>query len=357
MEVHQLRYFVAVAQTGSFTRAAEHCHVSQPALSQQIQKLERNLGHPLFNRLGKRAVLTEAGKILLQQAEQILSMLENAERQVRDFDQFAHGQLAIGAIPTIAPYVLPDVLQAYTQRFPKVELLMHEDLTAHLVQAVAMGELDLALVALPIHDARLIAEALLTEPLLLALPKRHPLAARSRVSLDDVRTERFILLDEMHCLGEQMLAICRQEGCHRIGCRSSQLSTVQALIALGQGISLLPAMARAADHNPHIVYRPVSRGGVERTVAVIWHRDRYHGAAATHFLATLREWSTARQATINSVHAVQPSPRLNTPQTNPPRERSRLAKRQAMRQGLDAASSNPPPRTGDHPGGPATGNA
>lgn len=294
MELHQLRYFVAVAQTGSFTRAAEQCHVSQPALSQQIQKLERNLGHRLFNRLGKRAVLSEAGKVLLHQARQVLTMLENAERQVRDFDQLGHGQLAVGAIPTVAPYVLPDVLQAYGRLFPQVELLIHEDLTAHLVEAVAMGELDLALVALPIANPRLVCETLLTEPLLLALPKQHPLASRPRISLDDVRSERFIVLDEMHCLGEQMLAICRQEGCHRISCRSSQLSTVQALIALGQGISLLPNMARAADHSRHIVYRPLATGRIERTVAAIWHRDRYHGAAAVQFLALLKDWGKAR---------------------------------------------------------------
>ncbi len=294
MELHQLRYFVAVAQTGSFSRAAEQCHVSQPALSQQIQKLERSLGHRLFNRLGKRAALSEAGKVLLQQARQILTMLENAERQVKDFDQLAHGQLAVGAIPTVAPYVLPDVLQTYVRRFPQVELLIHEDLTAHLVEAVGIGELDLALVALPIADPRLVCEALFTEPLLLALPKQHRLAARRRISLDDVRSERFIVLDEMHCLGEQMLAICRQEGCHRIGCRSSQLSTVQALIALGQGISLLPDMARAADRHQRIVYRPLATGCIERTVAAIWHRDRYHGAAAVQFLALLKEWGEKR---------------------------------------------------------------
>jgi LysR family hydrogen peroxide-inducible transcriptional activator len=291
MEVHQLRYFVAVAQTGSFSRAAEQCHVSQPALSQQIQKLERSLGHRLFHRLGKRAALSEAGRLLFQQAQQILTLLENAERQVKDFDQLAHGQLTVGAIPTIAPYVLPDVIQAYTRRFPQVELLIHEDLTAHLVDAVGTGELDLALAALPIHDGRLVCETLFTEPLLLALPRQHPLAARRRIALEDVRDERFILLDEMHCLGEQILAICRDEGCHRIGCRSSQLSTVQALIALGQGISLLPEMARAADHDWQIVYRPLAGGDYQRTVGVIWHRDRYHGAAAVQFLKLLREWS------------------------------------------------------------------
>ncbi|MCL6502781.1 MAG: LysR family transcriptional regulator [Pirellulales bacterium] len=291
MEVHQLRYFVAVAQTGSFSRAAEQCHVSQPALSQQIQKLERSLGHRLFHRLGKRVALSEAGRLLLQQAQQILTLLENAERQVKDFDQLAHGQLTVGAIPTIAPYVLPDVIQAYTRRFPQVELLIHEDLTAHLVDAVGTGELDLALAALPIHDGRLVCEALFTEPLLLALPRQHPLAARRRIALEDLRDERFILLDEMHCLGEQILAICRHEGCHRIGCRSSQLTTVQALIALGQGISLLPEMARAADNDGQIVYRPLAGGDYQRTVGVIRHRDRYHGAAAVQFLKLLRERS------------------------------------------------------------------
>src|SRR6187401_858405 len=114
MEIHQLRYFVAVAQAGNFSRAAERCCVSQPSLSQQIQKLERQLKRPLFHRLGRKAVLTEAGRLLFDKATQILAGVDDAERRLRGGDDAQAGRLSVGAIPTIAPYVLPGTLQRFT---------------------------------------------------------------------------------------------------------------------------------------------------------------------------------------------------------------------------------------------------
>jgi LysR family hydrogen peroxide-inducible transcriptional activator len=287
MELHQLRYFVAVAQAANFSRAAELCHVSQPSLSQQIQKLERRLRHRLLDRLGKRVVLTDAGKMLFDQAVRILTAVDNVERQVKEFDPMAGGRLAVGAIPTIAPYLFPDALKAFSRQYPSVELIIHEDLTAHLVTAAIAGDLDLALVALPISDERLTCTTLFTEPLVLALPHRHPLVPSKRITLDDLRDERFILLDEMHCFGQQVLSICRAEGCQRIACRSSQLSTVQSLIALGQGVSLLPAMAQAADRSKRVFYRHLAGTEPTRTIVAIWHRHRYHSPAAERFLKIL----------------------------------------------------------------------
>src|SRR5262249_44874394 len=139
MEVHQLRYFVAVAQTGNFSRAAERCHVSQPSLSQQILKLEHRLGQPLFNRLGRRAVLTDAGRLLLDRATAIRASLDDAERRLRAGDEEHGGRLAIGAIPTVAPYVLPPTLEGFVRSCPKVELIVREDVTQHLVAAVIEG--------------------------------------------------------------------------------------------------------------------------------------------------------------------------------------------------------------------------
>src|SRR5262245_57100967 len=165
MELHQLRYFVAVAQAGNFSRAAERCHVSQPPLSQQVLKLERRLGQPLFRRLGRRAVLTDAGRMLLDRAMSILADVDDAERRLRAGDQAGTGRLAIGAIPTIAPYLLPPILRAFVRRCPRVELIVREDVTDRLVTAVVEGELDLALVALPVADDHLQAEPLFAEPL------------------------------------------------------------------------------------------------------------------------------------------------------------------------------------------------
>jgi LysR family hydrogen peroxide-inducible transcriptional activator len=297
MEMHQLRYFVAVAQTGNFSRAAERCHVSQPSLSQQIQKLERGLGQPLFNRLGRRAVLTDAGRLLLERATTILAAVEDAERRLRGGHDAGGGRLAVGAIPTIAPYLLPRALEGFVRHWPRVELMVREDVTAHLVQAVVEGELDLAIVALPIADERLAAESLLCEPLLVAMAPTHPLTRRRRITIQELAAERFILLNEMHCLGDQILNFCRANECQpQIACRSAQIGTVQALIALGQGVSLLPDMARRADRSRTLVYRPLAREQPRRTIAVVWHRHHYHSPLAERFLAELRQWATELQA-------------------------------------------------------------
>ena len=296
MELHQLRYFVAVAQSGNFSRAAERCHVSQPSLSQQILKLERRLGQPLFNRLGRRAVLTDAGRLLLDRATAILASIDDAERRLRAGDDQHGGRLAIGAIPTIAPYLLPPTLGGFVRRCPKVELTVREDVTQHLVAAVVEGELDLAMVALPIPDDRLVAEPLLSEVLLVALAPGHPLTRLRRITLQHLAEERFILLNEMHCLGEQVLNFCRANECQpQIACRSAQIATLQSLIALGQGVSLLPDMARRTDHSRSLVYRPLAKDPPRRTIAVIWHRHHYHSPMAERFLAELRRWAAEMQ--------------------------------------------------------------
>jgi LysR family hydrogen peroxide-inducible transcriptional activator len=297
MEMHQLRYFVAVAQTGSFSRAAEHCYVSQPSLSQQIQKLERGVGQRLFDRLGRRAVLTDAGRLLLDRALAILATVEDAERRLRDADERQGGRLSVGAIPTVAPYLLPLVLGRFLRQHPLAELTIHEDVTRQLLTNVAAGDLDLALVALPVHDDRVQAEALFTESLLLALPRAHRLARQRRITVDDLGAERFILLNEMHCLGDQVLSFCNAHGCRPwIACRSAQITTIQALIALNQGVSLLPAMAQRVDRDARRVYRPLAGDPPRRTIAVIWRLHRYHSPMAERFLARLRDLTAELQA-------------------------------------------------------------
>jgi LysR family hydrogen peroxide-inducible transcriptional activator len=293
MELHQLRYFVAVAQAGNFSRAAEKCFVSQPSLSQQIQKLEHELRRPLLHRLGRKAVLTEAGRLLLDRAMQILAGVEDAQRRLQGGADAEEGRLSVGAIPTIAPFVLPPTLERFVKSWPRAELIIREDVTAHLLAAVAEGDLDLALVALPVDDSRLHVEVLCTEPLLLALPPQHPLAKRrKKVTVQDLVGERFILMGDMHCLGETVLNFCRGHECQPfIACRSAQISTIQQLIALGQGISLLPDMARRADQPSRIVYRPLADPQPERKLAVVWHKHYFHSPLAHKFLAELRLWA------------------------------------------------------------------
>jgi LysR family hydrogen peroxide-inducible transcriptional activator len=290
MEMHQLRYFVAVAQASSFSRAAEACHVSQPSLSQQITKLEKRVGQRLLDRLGRRVQLTDAGRQLLDPAMAILAMVEDAKKRLQDDAHLAGCQLTIGAIPTIAPYVLPGVLRRFERRFPGVEVTIHEDVTRSLIGMLVAGELDLAVMALPIEDDRLVCEPLWSEPLLLALPHGHRLVRKQKITMAELREERFLVLAELHCLGEQVLSYCRAHECKpRIACRSAQIATMQALVAQGLGITLLPEMATRKKTGEHIIYRRLAGHCPSRTISAVWRKHRYHGIAATRFLDVLRD--------------------------------------------------------------------
>ncbi len=274
MELHQLRYFVAVAETGSFTRAAARSFVAQPSLSQQIQKLERSLHKPLFDRLGKRIRLTEAGTALLVHARKILAEVDATTRELREEGQPGHGRLSLGAIPTIGPYLLPPILTRFLRRYPDVELQLREDVTANLVAELHAGELDLAFVALPIVDAQLEARPIREERLLVGLPSRHLLNRHKQIALPELEAEPFILLGDMHCLTGQVTAYCQAQFVPRIACRCVQLATIQKFVGLGLGISLLPEMA-CKNKDTGIVYRPMQTPEPTRTLGIVWHRQRY----------------------------------------------------------------------------------
>lgn len=277
MELHQLRYFVAVAETGSFTRAAEREGVTQPTLSEQILRLEgkqHGVGRRLFDRLGRKVVLTDAGQELLGHAQGILAAVKEAERSVRDSAE--GGTLRVGAIPTVAPFLLPGTVSRFRKDHPTVQLQLKEDLTERLLADLLAGELDVGLMALPIRDDRLHAEKLFAEPLVMALPPKHKLAGKSDVRLADVVNEPFILLDDMHCFGDQVLSLCHRGGLEpRVVCRGEQIVTLLAMVAAGQGISVVPEMAATADTAKRCVYRPLGKPVPTRTLCAVWHKQRF----------------------------------------------------------------------------------
>ena len=290
MELHQLRYLLAVARTGNFSRAAEQCHVSQPSLSQQIAKLESELGESLFSRLKRRAVLTVAGEALLQRATRILAEVDAAHRDVADAAQQVRGRVRVGVLPTIAPYLLPRVLALTARECPEMEVRLHETTTAQLLGSAAACEIDLAILSLPIDDARFILEPLFDEELLLAVPPRHPLTKRKRIHVADLESERFILMEEGHCLGDQSLSFCHRHDLHpQVAFRSAQLETIQALVASGVGISLIPKLAISARRSGGPVYLSLAPPRPKRTIAVLWRKEHHHSRAAREFLRLLRK--------------------------------------------------------------------
>ncbi len=292
MEIHQLQYFVSVAEMGNFTRAAEKCLVAQPSLSQQIKKLEKELGHPLIERLNRGIRLTDAGRIFYDKACHILDSVEEAKREITDERDENAGRITVGAIPTIAPYLLPAVLKKFSIRFPKAEVVLRENFTEFTIKGCLEGDLDLGILALPVEQDHLVVTPLFTEELLLAINAKHPFAKKKRITMKDVSDEPFILLNETHCLGEQVLSFCKQRDClPRVACESSQLLTAQEMVALNHGVSLIPEMAASVDSSKKRIYRSLSGVKPTRTIAMAWHKHRYQSQLVKKFIEELQSYA------------------------------------------------------------------
>ena len=288
MEMHQLRYVVAVARTGNFSRAAEQCHVSQPSLSQQIQKLEAELGGRLFDRMKREAKPTPQGEAFLRHAVRVLEEVDAARREAKDATDLLSGTVAIGVLPTIAPYLLPGVMSGFTENFPGVEVIIQEDTTAHLIKLLLAYEIDFALASQPIQDPRLEVRELFAEELLLALPPGHPLTRKRTVCVADLEKERFIVMKEGHCLGDQVLQFCtRRDLRANISFRSTQLETIQSLVRAGFGVSFVPAMATQSKRDDLPEYRSLQNPRPQRKIVAVWPRQRPPARAATEFLKTV----------------------------------------------------------------------
>lgn len=294
MDLDQLRYFLRVAARLNFTRAAEDLGISQPALSRSIQKLEEELGQPVLERKPRSVALTDAGTLLQARAQQALAILEDTKAEITDDGQ--SGRVRVGAIPTIAPYFLPDLLRQFSTEFPHAMLLVQENTTDALLKSCTQGEIDLAIVALPVPTRYLEIEELFDEELLLVLPLEHPLAEQEKIRIADVEPYPFVLLGEAHCLSDNIVSFCRQRSFQPVAVeRTSQLAMVQELVSLAHGVSLIPAMARHVDHSQRRIYRSISGRKPMRTVAVVWNPYRFQSRLLTAFRDHLRRWTSNRK--------------------------------------------------------------
>lgn len=291
MELHQLRYFCAVAETGSFSRAAEQSHVAQPSLSQQILKLEDELGARLFDRLGRSVRLTEVGKTFLPRARAVLRELEAARGDVVESKDSIAGSVTVGAIPTVAPYLLPRILTAFSKKFPQAQLTVIEEITPVLLDRLRAGTADVAILALPIRGHEFDSFPLLTEPLFAVLPKKHALAHRKSISLKDVRKEPFLLLRDGHCFRENAVAACDRARVHpQVIFESGQFSSLLGMVGAGMGVSLVPQMA--VDKKSGCRYVSISDPDATRTIGAVVLRGRSLTRANLGFLSLLRQLSS-----------------------------------------------------------------
>jgi LysR family hydrogen peroxide-inducible transcriptional activator len=287
VEIDQLRNFLKVAEHGNFTRAAEDVGLSQPALSRSIGRLEEELGQPVFERQSRCVSLTDAGQRFLLRARQILSLVEEASAEICDDGRT--GRIRIGAIPTIAPYLLPRLLRTFRDAFPAASIIVQEDTTDALLKSLASGTLDVAILALPIEFKYLEVIELFEEELWLVLPPDHPLAARKKVRIEEIASLPFVMLGEAHCLTGQIRSFCRQRSFHPLAIeQASQLTTVQELVSLGHGVSLVPDMAKQIDTSQRRVYRQISDPKPQRKIAALFNPYRFQTKLMKAFLAKIK---------------------------------------------------------------------
>lgn len=278
MEVHQLRYFCAVARHGTFTRASEVEHVAQPSLSQQILKLEAELGARLFDRLPRSARLTVFGKAFLPKAERILRELEEAKTELRDMSGNEQGEVAVGIIPTIAAYLLPRLLNGFAERHPLITIKIFEDITPTLLQRLHEGTIDMAVAALPIAGSELACEELFEEKFYAVLPEKHRRATRSSISLAELNRESFLLLKEGHCFRDSLITAChRSKMTPSVVFESGQFATILAMVSAGMGVSAVPAMA--VQPQPGCKFIPISGKHSTRTIGIVTSRNHYQSRA------------------------------------------------------------------------------
>ncbi len=293
MEIHQLRYFCAVAKTGSFTRAAQREHLAQPSLSQQVKKLEDELGTRLFDRLGRTVRLTSFGEAFLPRAEAILRQLADAKQEIEEMSGAERGKLVIGSIPTVAPYLLPACLASFNRKFPQIRVTVVEEFTTDLLDRLEGGAIDLALLALPVVGSNFLSQEVLRERLYVVLPKDHRLARQTTIHLKQVEKDPFLLLKEGHCFRDNTLSACgRARLDPNVVFESGQFTTILAMVAAGTGVSVVPQMA--VEPRPGCRFIPLADEGAFRCVGIVQLKQHFRSRAHQAFLKHLQQPAPAK---------------------------------------------------------------
>ncbi len=250
MTFRDLEYLVAVARLSHFGKAAEDCHVSQSALSLQLQKLERELGVQLLERTSRSVVVTNTGWEVVRRANELLRGKQELVDTARYFESGFPEKIRVGAIPTIAPFLFGKLHTAFCKQHPQTSLALDEQVTELLIPAVINGDLEAGILATPLEDSLLDEHVLFDEPLLMAAPSRHPLAKQKSVSPEDLGRDQLLLLKDTHCLSAQVVGFCATHGVSQQSqSAAASIATLLALVRSNGGITLLPQMATTKETN------------------------------------------------------------------------------------------------------------
>jgi LysR family hydrogen peroxide-inducible transcriptional activator len=269
MNLRDLHYLIAVADLRSFGQAAERCFISQPTLSTQIKKLEDELGIQIFERTNKKVLPTELGEQIIASARRILKEQNAIKELAATAQNPLAGNLRLGAFPTLAPYLFPSLIPLIRQALPLVRLILVEEKTEPLLNQLRNGQMDCALMAMPIHDDFLDCEELFEDEFLLAVPEGHPLAEKPEVDQEALQGETLLLLEEGHCLRGQALQICQAAGVgEEQDVRATSLETLRQMVRAGTGITFMPHLAVREETG--IRYLPFARPAPKRKIGLVW---------------------------------------------------------------------------------------
>lgn len=292
MNLRDLEYLVALEDERHFQRAAERCFVSQPTLSGQLKKLEEELGVSLVERSGRRLSMTEAGRAITEQARRVLADARTIKELAASFRNPLEGDLHVGVIPTVAPYLLPLCIPDLRRRYPKLKLFLHEYQTAVLLQKLRDATLELLILALPVETDEFAELDLFREPFLLSVPENHELARQKQVSLDVLQDMDVMLLEEGHCMRGQALDVCLLAGAReQRGFRGSSLETLRQMVAEDIGITLLPKLAtvRERDRQSGVRNIPFESPEPTRRIGLLYRRGSHRTECFTAIGEVIRE--------------------------------------------------------------------
>lgn len=282
MNLKDLKYLVALADTGHFGRAAERTFVSQPTLSAQLKKLEEYLGVKLVERHPKNVQLTDVGKQIVARARRMLGEGDEILALARNNTDPLAGKLKLALIPTIGPYLLPRVMQKIRKTLPQLRLMLYEYQTADLVKHLRDGEIDIGILALPVEQDGLEARRLYKEDFTVALPADHPLAQKSSIKVADLKGQTLLLLEDGHCLRDQALEVCSRVDVREAeDFRATSLETLRHMVVAGLGITLMPELAVESPFGSQrgLTIVKFAKPAPSRTVGAIWRKSTTRGAA------------------------------------------------------------------------------
>lgn len=291
MELRQFVYAVKVAEYQSFSKAASALHIAQPSLSQQVLKLEQELGVQLFNR-NRSLEPTYAGVRFVEQAAKILDMITQLQSEMHDMAEMRRGRLRIGTLPMTGSHILPQALSQFCEQYRGIEVVLVEETTAILEDLTAKGQTDLTLLSLPISEPTLEWVPLKEEEICLALPPKHPFARREAIRVCELAQEPFILLKPGQGFRQIAMDICKKAGfTPSIVFECSNIDTVQSLVAAGMGISFVPKMVKRTASNDWMspVYRDITPVAPTRTLVCAFQKGRYLSKSAQVFLRILQD--------------------------------------------------------------------